>query len=329
MTFSVKSIFALGLCAGGLFLTACDSDDDYNPISDGFELNKPFDVVLEKAQYAYKSKDSSMIFKRAVCEEGSLGNLVWKKVGENPDTVSAYLTKKTAVLRYSEKDIEKFSFNGSKFPVGSWTDPDYAKNPIENALKFSSDGMLNYVFSYSGSCFMKDVYAQFRSENNALQEADSVLTNFYMSFKPSRDTVLNEKQMMRDIRVATCNEMTLYNGLVKIRMDEINESKGRLNVSFKGDSLAYSCDISYKFRYKFSESDCKAAHEEFLVDKYANEEFIFEDYWKSVEYNEYCIAKLIIALKEDQGISLKKSAEEVDTRTFAKGVVDVLFSKIK
>lgn len=329
MNFSMKKVFALGLCAAGMSLVSCSSDDDYNPISEGFDLTDTFDVVLSKAQYVYKSKDSTMIIKRPVCEEGSLGNLVWKKDGE-ADTLSSYLTKKTAVLRYSENDIEKFTFNGSKFPVGNWTDPDYAKNPIENALIFSSDGMLTYAFSYSGSCFMKDVFAQFRSENAALEEADSVLTNFYMSFKPKRDTVIDEKQMLRDIRVATCNEMTLYNGLVKIRMDEISESNGRLNVSFKGDSLAYSCDISYKFRYAFNESDCRAAHEEFLVDKYSRDEFVFDDYWKEVNYNEYCIAKLIVALKEDQGVSLNKSAENTgDVAAFAKGVVDVLFSKTK
>lgn len=324
----VKSVFAVGLCASGLFLASCGSDDDFNPVYEGFDLTKSFDVVLNKAQYSYNSKDSSLTIKRPVCEEGSLGNLVWKKDGES-EKLSAYLTKKTGVLRYSEKKIEKYNYNGSKFPVGSWTDPDYAKNPIENALKFSSDGKLNFVFSYNGDCFMKDVFSQFRSNNEAIEEADSVLTNFYMSFKPKRDTIVNEKQMLRDIRVATCNEMTMYNGLVKIRLDEINDSYGHLNVSFRGDSLAYSCGISYKFRYAYNESDCKAAHEEFLVDKYADSTFYFNDYWKEVDYNEYCIAKLIIALKEDQGISLNKSAEVSETKDFAKGVVDVLFSKMK
>jgi hypothetical protein len=49
-----------------------------------------------------------------------------------------------------------------------------------------------------------------------------------------------------------------------------------------------------------------------------------------VEYDEYCVAQLVLNLKKDQGISLKKSTSlKSDGKEFAKGVVRLILAGLK
>ena len=78
-----------------------------------------------------------------------------------------------------------------------------------------------------------------------------------------------------------------------------------------------------------NEDDCNAAYDEFKADKDAKK-FSFADYSMKVEYDEYCIAQLVLNLKKDQGVSLKKSASlKSDSENFAKGIVRLILAGLK
>ena len=67
-----------------------------------------------------------------------------------------------------------------------------------------------------------------------------------------------------------------------------------------------------------------------LLPLWHTEKFNFADYNMKVEYDEYCVAQLVLNLKKDQGISLKKSASlKSDSREFAKGVVRLILAGLK
>ena len=98
-----------------------------------------------------------------------------------------------------------------------------------------------------------------------------------------------------------------------------------MTVSYEGDE----CSLNFAIRYAIDEDDCNAAYDEFKADKDA-EKFNFADYNMKVEYDEYCVAQLVLNLKKDQGISLKKSASlKSDSREFAKGVVRLILAGLK
>ena len=95
----------------------------------------------------------------------------------------------------------------------------------------------------------------------------------------------------------------MYDDLVSIEVDELKESSGELTVSYEDDE----CSLNFAIRYAMNEDDCNAAYDEFKADKDA-EKFNFADYNMKVEYDEYCVAQLVLNLKKDQGVSLKKAA---------------------
>lgn len=327
----MKNLFKLSMpfafAAAGM-LVACgdDSSSAEEPVSEIVDLKAPFEIIVNKAKYSYNSKDSSFIKKDPVCKEGSLGNLVWKASDEEQDTLYAYINKSTIKLLDGEDLLGKFTFDGSKFPVGLWMDPDYASKSFQNAVRLTSDNMYQDVFRYDGNCFLKDYYtAGFLKDNESLEEADDVLTSFYMRFRAPNDT-LNEAEMLRNIRVPDCDVIYLYDDLVKITVSDFTPHSGKLAVNY-GDK---TCNINFEFRYAYNEADCKAAFADWEDDKHADDTFRFEDYWRDVTYDDYCIEELILAMKKAEGIPLKKEAGDADlAKDFARMVTNLVSGGIK
>lgn len=292
---------------------ACSSDSS----SSTFSMEKSFEILLKKEKYTYDKKDSTLKIISPVCKTGTLGNLV----GPNDknaewDTLKyeSYVNKNIAKLIKGDS-VAKFSFEGKNFPVGLWENQEYDSKKIQSAFRLDKKNMFNTVISYDGSCFMKDYFSLFRKGNPALQFADSALTNFYASFLGKKDT-LNEKTMLSDIRVPNCDEMTLYDGLVKLELSDINESSGKITASFEKDE----CPITFKIRYAFDQADCNAAFEDFNDDKESSEEFDFNDYSVDVDLDEFCIPELILHLQKANNISVKSA----NPRLFAKSAVKLM-----
>ena len=325
MTKMIKFSMPLALVAAG-FLVACgdDSSSGEEPVSDVVDLKAPFEMTTDKAKYSYNSKDSTFIIKDPVCKEGSLGNLVWKASEEEPDTLKAFINKSTITVIDGD-DQRKFQYDGSKFPAGLWMDSEYNNKSFLSGLRLTSDNMVQNVFRFDGNCFLKDFYtAGFRKGNEALEEADSVLTAFYMRFRAPSDT-LDEAEMLMNIRVPECDEMYLYDDLVKVSVSDFTPHSGKLTVAYDKKE----CKIDFSIRYAYNEKDCKAAYADWKDDKSASKEFKFRDYWKDVNYDDYCIEELILAMKKAEGIPLKKEAADADiAKDFARMLVDLVVNPI-
>ena len=321
----VKIIPAFALALGAASLVGCGDDSssgDEEVVSSAFNLEGSFEIDLEKGMYAYKSKDSTMAFYKPVCKVGTLGNLVWSRGDEDVEPVTAFIKKSTITVDDGE-ETQNYTFSGKKFPVGDWLDPDNDKKSIQNAQRLTSYNMFKKVFRYSGKCFLKDFYASFYNSNSALAEYDSLLSGFYKRFL-GPDDEFSAKTMLNDIRASDCDEMSMYDGLVVIKINELKESSGSYTVSYKNKS----CPIKFNIRYAFEKADCEAAYDDFEASK--DKEFVFDNYWKTMDYDDYCIEELILQMKKEQGIPLKKEASLAsEAKAFAGGIVDVMFSGIK
>ena len=289
-------------------------------------------MVLSKAHYDYDSDDSTLTVTYPVCKVGELGNLVWKE--EDPDSVFKYKSylDKTTALRF-EKDITepaRFEFDGGKFPVGFWqVGPGKKGDKFQMGIRYEKGDDMASVIHYSGECYAQDFKANLFEENLAIVQTEKALIDFYLKFQPADKQVVegkaDEENVLKNIRAADCDRLTMYDDLVSIEVDELKESSGELTVSYEGDE----CSLNFAIRYAIDEDDCNAAYDEFKADKDA-EKFNFADYSMKVEYDEYCVAQLVLNLKKDQGISLKKSASlKFDGKEFAKGVVRLILAGLK
>ncbi|MCQ2055021.1 MAG: hypothetical protein MJY82_06985 [Fibrobacter sp.] len=313
--FKIFSAFALTL--GSATLMSCGDSSS----SDVLSLDSSFEIILSKTNFSYNSKDSLIVFKKPVCKEGTLGNLVWKRESEERDSIKAYLNKSTITVN----GTKKYTFKDSKFPYGLWMVPEYADNSFQNATRFTGDNVAEDVFRYDGNCFLKSFYSVFLKSNPALVEANSALSNFYKRFLSPKDlSAFDEKAMSNDIRATDCNELTMFDGLVKITIDEFRPYSGKLKVAYADKE----CPIDFSIRYSYNESDCQAAYADFK-DSDAKE-FRFDDFWKDEVYDEYCVEELILKMKKEQNIPLKKSAvDKNEAKQFASGVVEAVFFGIK
>lgn len=313
-------LLGLGVCS---VITACGDDSssaEEEIVSDILKLDGAFDILLDKADYKYDSKDSSFKLIKPVCKVSKVGNLVGPKDAAEWDTLSytAYVNKESITLK-SKDSTQKFSIKESTFPVGFWAYPTEAKKKIQKGFAVG-EGQMNTIFRYTGSCFMEDFLGQYFSKGNpALQEANDVLTSFYRKFLSSE----NADEKKDDFIIhsfTTCDEMKLFDdALVTIKLSQFRASSGKLIVSY--DSL--SCPVDFTLRYAYDQADCQAAYEDFKDDRKADKEFDFNKYRRDVNYNEYCIARLILNLKEMKEIPLKAAAE-VNSAEFAKALVDLV-----
>ena len=324
----VKKVSLVSMAMGGMFLVACGDDSS----SSSIDLEDSFDMVLSKAHYDYDSDDSTLTLTYPVCKVGNLGNLVWKE--EDPDSVFKYKSylDKTTALRF-EKDITepaRFEFDGGKFPVGFWSaSPSKKGDKFQMGARYDKGHDMATVIHYSGECYAQDFKANLFEENLAIAQTEKALIDFYLKFQPTDKQVIvdkdDEENVLKNIRAADCDRLTMYDDLVSIEVDELKESSGELTVSYEDDE----CSLNFAIRYAMNEKDCNAAYDEFKADKDA-EEFSFTDYNMNVEYDEYCIAQLVLNLKKDQGVSLKKSASlKSDSKEFAKGVVRLILAGLK
>lgn len=324
----VKKISLVSMAMGGMFFAACGGDSG----SSSIDLDNSFDMVLSKAHYKYDSDDSSLTVTYPVCKVGELGNLVWKE--EDPDSVFKYKSylDKTTALRF-KKDITepvRFEFDGGKFPVGFWSeDPSKKGDKFQMGLRFEKGGNLASVIHYSGECYAQDFKANMFDENLAIAQTEKALVDFYLKFQPTDKQEIEDKadeeNVLKNIRAADCDRLTLYDDLVSIEVDELKESSGELTVSYEDDE----CSLNFAIRYAINEDDCNAAYDEFKADKDAKK-FSFADYSMKVDYNEFCIERLVLQMKEDLNISLKKTASsESNGKEFAKGIVRLILAGLK
>ena len=317
----LKKMSFAGVAFGGLFFAACGGDSGSSTI----DLEDSFDMVLSKAHYDYDSDDSTLTVTYPVCKVGNLGNLVWKE--EDPDSVF-----KTTALRFEKGITEpvRFEFDGGKFPVGFWSaGPNKKGDKFQMGIRYDKGDEVVSVIHYSGECYAQDFKANLFEDNLAIAQTEKALIDFYFKFQPADKQEIGgkagEENILKNIRAADCDRLTMYDDLVSIEVDELKESSGELTVSYEDDE----CSLNFAIRYAINEDDCNAAYDEFKADKDA-EEFNFADYSMKVEYDEYCVAQLVLNLKKDQGISLKKTSSlKSDSKEFAKGVVNLVVSGMK
>ena len=334
----IKKFSLVSLAFGGFFMMSCGDDSSS---SSSLSLEDSFDIVLAKAHYDYNSKDSSLTITYPLCKESDLGSnkAWWKK--ENPDSVfkyTSYLDKTKALL--FEKGItepRRFEFDGGKFPVGFWSTSSAQKEEkFQTGMKFGKNHDLATVVHYSGECYAENFKTSLFEENPAMEQTEKALIDFYLKFQPLDKQVIedeeDEKIASRNIFVAECNRITLYNDLVSIKVDELKESSGKLTVSYKGDKYNDKCPVEFSIRYAINESDCYDAYEEFSDEKKNKDvgEFNFADYSMKVDFNRFCIEHLVLHMQEEQGVSFKKStSSQLDGNDFAKGVVRLVLSGLK
>ncbi|PWJ69043.1 MULTISPECIES: hypothetical protein [unclassified Fibrobacter] len=305
--------FTLALAACGAFVGCGD-----NGGSPSYNMEDSFDIVLSKSSYVYKSKDSLLIVKPSVCKEvkeGGLRYLQWKKESSNPDTLFAYREKSRAYIRDEDDEDEKvYTYSGSSFPNGNWTRVDDARNSIHNALVFSS-GVMKETFQYDGACFMKSFYTQMFDKNKSLESAEKAISKFYEMFRDDDDDEIEENDIVEDMRVPDCDELSMKNGEVTIRVNTLKASSGKITLNYRGET----CLIKFNLRYANKESDCKAAYDEYKLNRNTDKDFNFEDYDRTLDYSYNCIADLVKKLKKD----------EANVNSVASSAVDVILSGLR
>lgn len=313
----------LALAACGAFL-GCSGDNGPST----FQMDDSFDIVLTKASYVYKSRDSLLIVKNPVCREvkdGGLKYLEWKKETSRPDSMIAYSSKAKAYLAQKDGDDEEvYRFEGKSFPKGDWIED--SQNSIHYAKSFYVDE-LKEVFQYDGNCFMKSFYSQLFKKNVALKDAEKAVANFYMMFSEDKDVELDEDEIVDNLRAPECDEISMHDGEVSIRLDKMKESSGKILLSYRGKS----CPISFSLRYANSQGDCRAAYDEFKLDRNAADNFDFGDYNKTVDYSYNCVSELVQSYRKDKG-TLKKQAsldDEDEARLVATSAVNLILSGLK
>ncbi len=291
-----KFLFSL---LGVACLVACsDSDSSSSP---GFAMDDSFEIIIDKATYEYiiDKEDTMMVVYNAVCKEGTLGNLVWTEKVEEGDTLQVSFNSKKKIVstkNASDEEWSKFDYEGSVFPLGLWREVDDAI--MQYGMNFTNKKELQFVFGYSGSCFLEDYYKAYEEES----ELEDTETEEMESMMPATE-----------FEVKNCAEVTMYDGLVTMKIESLKESSGNISMIYKEKK----CPISFSLRYAKSESDCKAAYDEFLLDKEA-EEFYFDDYSVVLQQDEYCIAELMLALHKDLGVPLSEGVLQGKVVKFAK-----------
>ena len=303
-------------------LVACGDDSS----SGTFSMEKSFEMVLDKAKYDYNKKDSTFKRIEPVCKEGTLGNLVGPAEADMWDTLKykAYENKGIVTILKGKDVVGKYNLSDGSFPRAFWGDEDNTSKKIQGGYRLTNKNVMNHVIRYDGNCFMKDYYSVFNKEVNAIENIDAKLKEFYGRFQ-TKEGPVDDKQMLADIRAVDCDELSLYDGLVKIRVQDFKESKGRIIVSYD----KRSCNVDFHLRYAFEQQDCEAAYADYKDSK-SKETFDFNDFFFDVTYSgndeEYCLDYLILDLKKEKGIPTTKS---IQPKEFARGIVNLMIGGMK
>lgn len=322
------------LALGTISFVACGDD-----ASSTFDMEDSFEIVLDKAEYSYKSKDSTLKVIMPVCKTSAAGTLIGPDDASEWDTLTyeAYLNKSKVKMREEDSDDGWAEFNfkdGKSFPVGLWVYPDDNKSSILNAVRFNKDEMQN-VFRYEGNCFASDLVSQVFEDNDAIAEADESLMTLFTKFLPKNDdTPLDtlRKKLLRDIKKVDCDEIMINGIFVKILLEDFKENSGKLVLEYSKDDDV-SCEVDFRIRYAGNQADCEEAFDEYKAsgDK---DDFEFSDYWKSVTFDgkdqPYCVTKMVNTIMEDNDMLMKNSSTVYTEKDMLNAIVDIVlmgFSK--
>lgn len=317
------NLACVGMLGAGLALVGCGSDSS----SDSISMSDSFEIVLDKSNYTYNSKDSLFIIKAPVCKQSTLGDLVWARESDIHDTSFVYTKGEKADKAYicdqDGKDCETYVFDGKKFPKGFYIDPDDSKNNIRYATHVEKS-VVKDVFQYDGNCFAQSYYSQLMEGNYAMEDADDALSDLYSKFLADPED-LDEEAMVKDFRAPDCNRLTMFNGDVSVSMNDFTTSGGKIVLKYKKKS----CNITFKIRYAYNEKDCKAAFDEFSAENGKNKEakFEFYDYGEYVDYDIYCVNGMVNALQRDRKVLGKETA--ADASALPKSVVKFIVNGMK
>ena len=303
-------------------LVACGDDSS----SEIFSMEDSFEMVLEKVKYEYDEDDSTFKRIEPLCKEGSLGNLVGPEDDDVWDTLTykAFENKGVVTVKKGKEEVGKYKLSDGSFPRAFWGDEDNAYKKIQGGFRLNKKDEMNRVIRYDGSCFMKDYYSVFNKEVNAIRDIDAKLKEFYGRFQ-AKEGPVDDKQMLADIRVLDCDELSMYDGLVKIRVEDIKESAGRIVIDYS----KRTCNVDFHLRYAIEQQDCEAAYADYKASK-SKEKFYFEDYFFDVTYSgdddDYCLDYLVLDLKKEKGIPVEKS---IKADEFGRGIVKMLVNGMK
>lgn len=307
--------------ASTMALVACGDDSG----SEIFSMDESFEMVLEKAKYSFNKKDSTFKRIEPVCKEGTLGNLVGPDDTDLWDTLAykVHEHKGVVTVKNGPGDPVEYNVEEGSFPTGFWADPDNDSQKIQGGFRLTKKKMMNRVIRYDGSCFMKDYYSLFRKNLPVLQNMNDKLREFYKSFLPE-GAKFDDEQMLLDVSALNCEELSLYDALVILKLEEFKESSGKIKVSFD----KRTCEIDFHLRYAYEQEDCQAAFDDYKAEK-SKEKFDFKNYFFEVTHggdnDDYCLDHLILELKEAKGIPTKN----VKSADFARGVVNLMVGGLK
>ena len=308
-------ILTISACAAGLSTLSACGDDSTSHI----DFDDDFEMVLSKANYYYHSKDSLLVITPPECKASTLGYVAWNEEGEEADSMKAYRNGDIASIRpLREYNWSKYDYDGGKsFPAGLWSEPKAVDQNILNAKRFLKSGVVEEVFRYEGSCFATSLLHQLMKKNKSIEQADSALAKFYMMFQPENDRHFDEKQMLDDLRAPKCNKLTMYNGDVSIGMNNFTKSSGTITLGYDDSS----CNIKFTLRLAYDEDDCHDAFADYQDDKNADRTFDFNKYSEAVDYDIYCIKRMILDMQEEKKILPRRSGSEDEDTAMADELV--------
>lgn len=323
----ISKILSVATFAFGAFALVGCGDESTNQI----EFDENFEMVLSKASYTYRAKDSTLTIIPAECKASTLGYVVWNRKAEDGDTLKAYRNGDVASVRplRQYKDWSKYEYSGKSFPKGLWSESKASNQSVFNGKRFLKNGVVESVFRYEGSCFASSLLHQFFTKNSSIVEADSAIAKFYMMFKSEKDKVFNSKEMLDDLRAPSCNRITMYDGDVNITMKNFKSNSGTVSLGY----AKKTCDIKFKLRQAYNKTDCESAFGDFQDDKNAARTFDFDTYAEDVDYDIYCIKKLVLSMQEDKKIlpraTADESSEDAEADNLARSAVKFVLSGMK
>lgn len=292
---SIFKIFSAAAFAVGMSNLIGCGDESPNHI----EFNDSFEMVLGKASYSYHPKDSNLIVTPPECKASTLGYVVWNREGEARDTMKTYRNGDIASIRpLRVYDWDKYEYNGKKFPQGLWSEPKAVNQNVLNGYRFLKNGVVESVFRYEGDCFANSLLHQLYKKNQSLKAADSALAKFYTMFQPEGKRVFDPEAFKDDLRAPKCNKLSMYDGDVVISLNNFKNNSGTVTLAYNKTT----CNIKFKLRHAYEKKDCEAAFADFQDDKDAARTFNFNDYSEDVDYDIYCIKRLVLKMQEEKKI---------------------------
>jgi hypothetical protein len=308
-------------------LVACGDDDSG---SGTIDFEDSFEMVLNKASYEYDDEDSTFKLIKPVCKVERPGNLMGPEDVDEWDTTTYKAREKKGfiTLTHDKEELKFVLDKDGSFPTGLWTwdiEGNGSKN-IYDAVRLEKNGLLKSVIRYDGVCLMKDFYSQLSKENAAISDMENSFVNFYKLFLQN-DKAYSERDMLSDVRAVDCDELSLFSGLLSLKVSDFNESSGTISVGFE----ERTCDIMFQMRYAYDQDDCEEAYEDFRNDRDAAKEFDFDKYSFDVTYDgdngAYCLDYLVVQLKEEKGIPTRRTG--LKTKDFARGIVNLVIGGLK